>query len=170
MEAIKQADAPNLVSDVRSLLAMANYVCRFIRNYVDIVVPLRDVTHKDVEFKWHQVNQQAVDQLKCSLTSDDVMAYFDPRKETVLIVDARPVGLGAMLTQHGKEITYASKALSSVERRYTQIEREALAIAWGRHHFRMYLLGSHFKENTDHKPLLPMFNKPTSQASVRIEN
>ena len=65
-------------------------------------------------------------------------------------------------------IAYASKALSSVERRYSQIEREALAII--RHHFRMYLLGSHFKVKRDHKPLFPIFNKPTSQASARIEN
>ena len=98
------------------------------------------------------------------------MAYFDPHKETVLLVDASPVGLGAVLMQDGKVVSYASKALSSVEKRYSQIEREALAIAWGCHHFRMYLLGHHFKVITDHKPLLPIFNRPTSQASTRIDN
>ena len=51
----------------------------------------------------------------CSLTSDDVMAYFDPRKKSVLIVDASPVGLGAMLIQHGKVIACVSKALSSAK-------------------------------------------------------
>ena len=34
----------------------------------------------------------------------------------------------------------------------------------------MYLLGSRLKVKTDHKPLLPIFNKSTSQASARIEN
>ena len=92
IEAIKQADAPNSVSDVRSLLEMANYVSCFIRNYADIVAPLHDLTHQGVEFKWQEVHQQALDQLKCSLTSDDVMVYFDPCKKTVLIVDASPVG------------------------------------------------------------------------------
>ena len=82
---------------------------------------------------------------------------------------ASPVGLGAVLTQDGRVI-YASKALSSVERCYSQFEREALAITWGCHHFRMYLLGSHFKVITDHKPLLPIFNRPTSQALARIDN
>ena len=75
-----------------------------------------------------------------------------------------------MLTQGGRVISSASKALSRVEKRYSQIEREALAIAWGCHHFRMYLLGSHFKVVTDHKPLLFIFNSPASQASARIEN
>ena len=39
-----------------------------------------------------------------------------------------------MLGQDGKVIGYAGKTLSSVERRYSQIEREALAIAWDCHH------------------------------------
>ena len=170
VEAIKQAEAPTSVSDVRSLLGMTNYVSRFIRDYADIVAPLRDLTHKGVEFKWEDVHQTALERLKCSLTSDEVMAYFDPSKRSILLVDASPVGLGAVLTQGGKVISYASKALSSVEGRYSQIEREALAIAWGCHHFRMYLLGSHFKVVTDHEPLLSIFNSPTSQASARIEN
>ena len=128
VKAIKQADPPTSVSDVRSLLGMTNYVSSFIRNYADIVAPLRDLTHKGIEFKWQEVHQKALHQLKCSLTSDEVMAYFDPHKKTVLFVDASPVGLGAMLTQSGKVISCTSKALSSVERRYSQIEREALAI------------------------------------------
>ena len=85
-------------------------------------------------------------------------------------MDASPVGLGAMLTQSGKVISYASKALSSVERRNSQIEQEALAITWGCHHFRMYLLGSHFIVITDHKPLLHIFDSATSQASAGIDN
>ena len=170
VEAIKQAEAPTSVSDVRSLLGMTNYVSHFIRDYADIVAPLHDLTHKGVEFKWEDVHQAALDRLRHSLTSDEVMAYFDPSKKSILLVDASPVGLGAVLTQGGKVISYASKALSSVERCYSQIEREALAIAWGCHHFRIYLLGSCFKVVTDHKPLLSIFNSPTSQASARIEN
>ena len=78
---------------------MTNYVSRFIRNYADIIAPLRDLTHKGVELKWQEVHQKALPQLKCSLTSDEVMAYFDLNKKTVLLVDASPVELGAMLTQ-----------------------------------------------------------------------
>ena len=169
IKAIKRADAPTSVSDSRSLLRMANYVSRYICKYADIVAPLRDLTRKGVEFKWQEVHQQALDQHKFSLTSDDMMAYLDPRKRTVLMVDASPVGLGAILTKDGKVISYASKALSSVERRYSQIESEALAIAWSCNHFRMYLLGNRFKVKTDHKPLLPICNKPTSQALARID-
>ena len=53
---------------------------------------------------------------------------------TTIYVDASPVGLGAILMQKHpdgqKVITYASKALSPVEQRYSQTEREALAVVW----------------------------------------
>ena len=58
VEAIKQAEARTSVSHVRSLLGMTNYVARFKRGYADIVAPLRDLTHKGVEYKWEDVHQQ----------------------------------------------------------------------------------------------------------------
>ena len=73
---------------------------------------------KGVDIKWQEFDQKALDQRKCSLTPDEVMAYFDPHRKAVLFVDASAVGLGAMLTKSGKMISYAStvcKALSSVE-------------------------------------------------------
>ena len=69
--------------------------------------------------------------------SQRVMAYYNPTKYTELIVDASPVGLGAILAQKeseeeegGRIVAYASRALSEVEQRYSQTEREALAVAW----------------------------------------
>ena len=38
-----------------------------------------------------------------------------------------------------KPIAYASRSLSETERRYVQIEKEALAIAWACDKFTMYL-------------------------------
>ena len=55
--------------------------------------------------------------------------------------------MGALLQQfdpvlqENKVIGYASHAMSEVEQRYSQIEREALAIVWGINHYRLYLLG-----------------------------
>lgn len=66
--------------------------------------------------------------LKNELASDTIMAYFDPCKETELWVDASPVGLAGILSQDNKIIAYASRALSPVEQRYSQTERECLAI------------------------------------------
>ena len=52
------------------------------------------------------------------------MSYFDPRKKTEIIGDASPTGLGGLLVQEDKVLGYASRALSDVESRYSQAERE----------------------------------------------
>ena len=61
----------------------------------------------------------------------------------LLVTDASPVGLGAVLIQeqrgNRRVIAYASKSLSDVERKYSQTENEALAIVWACERFHLYL-------------------------------
>ena len=57
------------------------------------------------------------------------MTYFDPKKRTAVATDASPVGISAILEQEGKVISYASRSLTEVEGRYSQTEREALALS-----------------------------------------
>ena len=166
--AIKEARAPQNANELRSFLGLANYVSRFIPNFATIVAPLRLLTHQNVKWNWGNVEDEAFRNLKDSLV-EDVMEYFDPRKPTELIVDASPVGLGAVLVQEGKVVSYASKSLSDVESRYSQTEKEALAIVWGCEHFHLYLYGSSFTLLTDHKPLQVIFNNPKSRPPARIE-
>lgn len=114
---------------------------------------------------------------KSALTSDTTMAYFDPSKDTEIFVDGSPTGLAAALIQKApgtkdtdrKVIAYASRALTDVESRYSQTEREALSVYWAIKHFHLYLYGAHFIVVTDHKPLEGIFNKPHSKPPARIE-
>ncbi|GFR87771.1 retrovirus-related Pol polyprotein from [Elysia marginata] len=97
------------------------------------------------------------------------MACFDPKKEAEILVDASPYGLGAILTQQGKVVCYASRALTDVETRYSQTEREMLAVVYGVDKFHMYLYGSpDFTVSTDHKPLLGII-RSMKPCSARIE-
>ena len=104
------------------------------------------------------------------LCSDVITAYYDTTQDTHLLVDASPVGLGALLIQNDHVVAYASKSLTAVEQRYSQTEREALTVAWGRNHFHLYLLGAHFTVLTDPKPLVSIFNEPGSNPPARIAN
>ena len=54
---------------------------------------------------------------------------------------------------------YGSAALTPVQKRYSQTEREGLAVLWGCEHFNHYLYDRHFIVSTDHKPLLNMLSR-----------
>ena len=75
------------------------------------------------------------------------------------------------LTANGEMniVAYASRSLTDCESRYSQTEREALALIWGIEHFHLYLHGSSFCIITDHKPLETIFNNPTCKATARLE-
>lgn len=89
-----------------------------------------------------------------------------------MVVDASPVALGAVLLRFIEEtprvISYASKGLSEVEGRYSQTEKESLALVWAVERFYYYLAGLKFELVTDHKHLKAIF-KPTSKPPARIE-
>ena len=69
---------------------------------------LRFLTRQDTPWKWEQEEQKEVEELKGALVGDEVMLYFDPQKLTEIIVDASPVGLGGLLVQEDKVLSYDS--------------------------------------------------------------
>ena len=175
VQAVKACAVPTNASEVRSFLGMIQYCSRFIPNLATISAPLRLLTRKDVPWEWTDKEQAAFDELKKLLTTNTVMGYFDPLKQTELYVDASPVGLGAILSQTTPGdndrtiLAYASRSLTDVETRYSQIEREALGIVYGVEHFRLYLFGREFTLITDHKPLELIYQNPKSHSSARLE-
>ena len=171
------APQPSNAHDVRSLLGMANYSSKYIRDFATLTAPLRELTKKDVKFEWTHKHQAAFEKLTTTLATAPCMSYFDKNKETFVVVDASPVGVSAILSQKPKNsdssnqqiIAYASRALTDTEKRYSQTEKEALAIVWGVEHFHLFLFGSEFTLVTDHKPLEIIYGQRTAKTSARIE-
>ena len=90
--------------------------------------------------------------------SAPLLTHFDPEKPLVLACDDSPYGVGAVLSHRMQDwserpITYASRTLSSAERRYAQLDKEALSIVFGVKHFHQYLYGRKFTIMSDQKPL-----------------
>ncbi|XP_043862583.1 uncharacterized protein LOC122756552 [Drosophila santomea] len=85
----------------------------------------------------------------------------DPEKIDVIRSDQRP-------KEQRRNAELPRKALSEVEKRYSQTEKESLALVWAVAKFYYYLAGLHFELVTDHKPLEAIF-KPTSKPPARIE-
>ena len=175
VKAIHDASLPKTTKEVKSFLGMANYCSKFIPNFSSITKPLRDLTKKGVPFQWTEKHTKSLNKIKDLLTSDKIMAYFDKNKSTEVTTDASPWGLSAILSQcsPGQDdrqiVAYASRSLTSVEQRYSQTEKEALAIVWAVERFHTYLYGGHFTLYTDCKPVELIFNNKRSQPPARIE-
>ena len=89
-----------------------------------------------------------------------------------MIADASPVGLGAVLVREkngdSRTLCYASRSLSQVERRYSQTEKEALALVWACERFNLFLYGlQSFDLATDHEALKVIYFRG-SKPSARI--
>ena len=157
VEAINDSAPPSNVAELRSFLGTVNYVSRFIPDFSTITAPLRDLTRHNTRRQWTKQHQSAFDELKRRLITSPVLAYFDPAKETKILVDASPIGLGAILTQQSPNsedpsttiVAYASRSLTPVEQRYSQTEREALACVWACEKFHLYIYGAPFMLITD---------------------
>lgn len=124
-------------------------------------------------FNWSKEHEQDFTRLKQRLAHLPTLSYFDPGRRTRLIADASPVALGAVLLQFDTEgnplvISFASKSLSTTEKRYSQTEKESLALVLSVERFYLYLAGLKFELETDHKPLEAIF-KPSSKPPARIE-
>jgi len=154
---------------------MVNYSCKVIKDYATISAPLHELRRSRVIFKWDEQHQHCFEQLKKSLTSAPVMAYFDKWKESTLTVDASPVAISATLAQRSSQtgeqriVAYARRGLADVEKRYSQMEKEGLSIVWVVEHFHLFLFGSLFRLVTDHKPLEVLYGNVRSKPSARIE-
>ena len=134
--------------------------------------PLRILTRKDQKFTWEEDQEEALRELKKLMTSAETLAYFKNDCKTRVVADAGPTGLGAVLTQlqegQWRVVAYASRNLTAVERRYSQTEKEALALVWACERFHLYVYGREFELETDHKPLECIYGR-TSKPSARIE-
>ena len=174
VEAVNHFKQPTSATEVRSFLGLVNYCSKFIKNYSTISAPLRMLTKKDTLFVWNKPEQTAFDLLKEKLTSAETMAFYRPRAETKIIVDASPYGLGAILTQQQedgsyKTVAYGSRALTDVEQRYSQTEREALAVHFGCIHFHFFIYDRSVTIVTDHKSLLHIMSPKSTSPPLRIQ-
>ena len=60
-----------------------------------------------------------------------------------------------------KSVAFTSRSLSDTERRYAQIEREALALTWACEKYSEYVLGKEIELETDHISLVLLLGKKT---------
>ena len=122
---------------------------------------------KDVEWHWAEHQEQAFNKLKQLVTEAPVLKYF--KEQLTLQSDASDTGLGAVPTQNGQPIAFASRAWSDAKTRYVQIEKELLAVVFGLEKFHQYTYGRPVTVQSDHKPLEVIVKKPVYEAPKRLQ-
>ena len=169
---------PTTLTQLRKLLGMVTYHLKFLPQIQDVIEPLRELVKagSDKLPDWGEKHSNAFQKIKQMLTQTPVLALYNPNSETRISADASAYGVGAMLEQRQgdgdwKPVHYASRTLTPTERRYAQIEKEALALTWACERFSNYVLGiNELCLRTDHKPLVALLKtKAIGDLSARIQ-
>lgn len=174
VDAVMRMPPPTDVATLKSFMGSVQFYNKFLPNLATVTEPLTRLTRKDVAWRWTWKEQEAFNRLKTMLSADTVLAHFNPAYSVGISCDASEVGIGAVLFHRypdGSErpIANASKTLSSTQKKYSQIQKEALSIIFALNKFHQFLYGRHFTLVTDHRPLLAMFG-PHKQTPILAAN
>ena len=103
--------APTSVSEIHSFLGLAGYCRRFIENFSKIAKPMTELLKKDTKFKWTDDYEASFQELKKRLTTAPVPILPDIRKDFQVYCDASRLGLGGVLMQDERVVSYDSRQL-----------------------------------------------------------
>ena len=141
------------MSDLRRFLGLVNQLGKFSPNIAELTQPLRELLNSKRTWLWGPDQERAFASVKEELVKPTTLTLYDPIAEIKVSADTSSFGLGAALLQERgdwKLVEYESRSMISTERRYAQIEKEALAITWACGRFSDCVLGQKFTNETDH--------------------
>ncbi|CAF1433061.1 unnamed protein product [Rotaria sp. Silwood1] len=177
IQAILDIPQPTSLAQANKFIGKIGWYRKFIPNFAQIAAPIHKVTNKTrnkkQEFYWSEDQIQSANKLKQILTEEPlVLKYPHPTAPFILSTDASEYAIGGTLKQNiNGQIHYnyyLSRLLTTTERKYPTIDREALAIFWCMEKLQQYLGGRDVTIISDHKPL-EQFHKKTKLNSKRID-
>lgn len=166
--AIKTFPKPQTIDELRRFLGMVNFYRSHLPQAALYQVELNKYLHGAKKrdrtvIQWTETADRAFEQCKSSLQRASTLFHPVANAPLALCCDASDTCVGAVLQQHvdnsWKPIAYYSKALSTVQQKYSTYDRELLAIFMSLKHFRNLHEGHPLIIYTDHKPLVYAFSK-----------
>ncbi|GJV95580.1 putative reverse transcriptase domain-containing protein [Tanacetum coccineum] len=153
IESIKYWTSSKSPTEIRQFLGLAGYYRRFIEGFSKIAKPITKLTQKKVKFVWGNKQEAAFQLLKKMLCSALILALPEGSEDFIAYCDASKKGLGAVLMQIEKVISYASHQLKIHEKNYTTHDLEFGAVVFALKIWRQYLYGTKCTVFTGHKSL-----------------
>ncbi|GJX72891.1 putative reverse transcriptase domain-containing protein [Tanacetum coccineum] len=130
IESVKDWTSPKTPTEIRQFLGLAGYYRRFIEGFSKIAKPMTKLTQKKVKFEWSDKQEAAFQLLKQKLCSAPILALPEGSEDFIVYCDASIKGLGAVLMQREKVISYASRQLRDLRSNFTRPALELRAVVF----------------------------------------
>ena len=128
---VRKIHPPQSVKEDEQFCGLVNFYAWFISSFTSKIAPISDLRKKsEAEFQWTNKCQRAFERLKSELASKPIVQPFSLKKEVTITTDASEKAISGALSQEGHPVIYVSQTLSQAEQRYSNIERETLAIVF----------------------------------------
>jgi len=167
LKSITEWPIPKNITELQSFLGLCNFYRRFIKNFANIMEPLRKLLKKNSKFIWDNKADEAFNLLKQSFCNCGLLIHPNPEKEFIVETDASDYAVGCVLSQKCDRdkllhpVAFYSRSFNSAELNYTIYDKELLGVITAFKVWRHHLEGSKFPIQviTDHKNLL-YFKEP----------
>lgn len=158
IKSIKNFNTPKNKKNIRQFVGKINFDRKYVLKITEILEPLHKQLRKGIKFNWSSECDEAFNKIKEILSSEPVLAIFNPKSHTYIYTDASIKGLEAVLKQpqeNGeiKPVAYFSKKINETQKKKKAIFLECLAIKKSIKFWQHWLIGRFFTVYTDHKPL-----------------
>nr|GEW81541.1 retrotransposon protein, putative, Ty3-gypsy subclass [Tanacetum cinerariifolium] len=139
IESIKDWASPKTTMEIHQFLGLAGYYRRFIEGFSKIAKSMTKLTQKNVKFDWGEKEEAKFQLIKQKLCSAPILALLKGTKKFIVYFDGSHKGLGVVLMQNEKVITYDSRQLNIHEKNYTTHDLELGAVVFALKMWRHYL-------------------------------
>ena len=169
IKAVQEMLQPDNNKALRRSCGFVNYLAKFMPKLSKVMEPIRNLTCKEIEWKWNHEHDAAFKRSKEMATTSPLLKYYNPEAELTIQCDANEKGLRAAVLQKGLPVAFASRAFTDTESRYAQIEKELLAVVFTLDKFEQYAYGRPVTIESYHKPLEAIAKKPLRCAPKRLQ-
>nr|GEU37598.1 hypothetical protein [Tanacetum cinerariifolium] len=128
IKSVKNWASPKSPTKIRQFLGLAGYYRRFIEGFSKVARPMTKLTQRKVKFEWGDKQEAVFQLLKQKFCSAPILTLPEGSEDFIVYCDASNKGLGAMLMQREKVISYASRQLKIHEKNYTTHDLELGAV------------------------------------------
>jgi len=140
IKSIKEWKIPTTIKHLRGFLGLKQYYHKFVDNYGRISTPLTTLLKK-YAFSWTPKATKAFEHLKEEMCQAPILATLDFTKTFIVECDSLRNGIGVVLMQEGKPISFEICPIKGNYLHKPIYEKEILAIIHALKQWIPYLMG-----------------------------